>query len=92
MLTKANIKNSTITNNGLNLKIQIIPTSYGMVNYFYKLDDVIHIYETIKKIDKDVLVDFDLECDIWETKKIEPLFIFNFYAMGDDEDDFSLPF
>ena len=91
MLTKAGIKNSTITNNGLNLKIQIIPTSYGMVNYFYKLDDIIHIYETIKKFDKDILVDFDLECDIWETKKIEPLFIFNFYSI-EDEEDFSLPF
>ena len=91
MLTKAGIKNSTITNNGLNLKIQIIPTSYGMVNYFYKLDDIIHIYETIKKFDKDILVDFDLECDIWETKKVEPLFIFNFYSM-EDEEDFTLPF
>ena len=93
MLTKAGIKNSTITNNGLNLKIQIIPPTYGMVNYFYKLDDIIHIYETIKKFDKDILVDFDLECDIWETKKIEPLLIFNFYSNKDDyEDESGLPF
>ena len=93
MLTKAGIKNSTITNNGLNLKIQIIPPTYGMVNYFYKLDDIIHIYETIKKFDKDILVDFDLECDIWETKKIEPLLIFNFYSNQDDyEDESGLPF
>ena len=93
MLTKAGIKNSTITNNGLNLKIQIIPPSYGMIDYFYKLDDIIHIYETIKKFDKDILVDFDLECDIWETKKIEPLLIFNFYSNQDDyEDESGLPF
>jgi hypothetical protein len=93
MLTKAGIKNSTITSNGLNLKIQIIPPSYGMIDYFYKLDDIIHIYETIKKFDKDILVDFDLECDIWETKKIEPLLIFNFYSNQDDyEDESGLPF
>jgi hypothetical protein len=93
MLTKAGIKNSTITNNGLNLKIQIIPPSYGMIDYFYKLDDIIQIYETIKKFDKDILVDFDLECDIWETKKIEPLLIFNFYSNQDDyEDESGLPF
>ena len=93
MLTKAGINNSTITNNGLNLKIQIIPPSYGMIDYFYKLDDIIHIYETIKKFDKDILIDFDLECDIWETKKIEPLLIFNFYSNQDDyEDESGLPF
>ena len=55
------------------------------------LDEVINIYELIKKIDKDVLVDFDLECDIWETKKLEPLFIFNFYS-SDEYDDEGLPF
>jgi hypothetical protein len=89
MITQGGIKNCEITNTGMDLKIQIIPTTYGMVNYFYKLDEVIHIYEIIKKIDKDVLVDFDLECDIWETRKVEPLFIFNFYSL-DGED--GIPF
>ena len=84
LLSKAGIKNINITNQGLSLKIEVIPPSYGMVDYFYKLDDVITIYETIKKIDKDVLVDYDLECDIWETKKMEPLLIFNFYSLDDD--------
>ena len=69
LLSKAGVKNVNITNQGLSLKIEVIPPSYGMLDYFYKLDDVINIYETIKKIDKDVLVDYDLECDIWETKK-----------------------
>jgi hypothetical protein len=85
MITQAGIKNCEVTNTGMNLKVQIIPTTYGMVNYFYKLDEVIHIYEVIKKIDKDVLIDFDLECDIWETRKVEPLFIFNFYSMDDGD-------
>ena len=84
LLSKAGIKNINITNQGLSLKIEVIPPSYGMVDYFYKLDDVITIYETIKKIDKDVLVDYDLECDIWETKKMEPILIFNFYSLDDD--------
>lgn len=94
LLSKAGIKNINITNQGLSLKIEVIPPSYGMVDYFYKLDDVITIYETIKKIDKDVLVDYDLECDIWETKKIEPLLIFNFYSLDDDfennDDDYGV--
>ena len=84
LLSKAGVKNVNITNQGLSLKIEVIPPSYGMVDYFYKLDDVITIYETIKKIDKDVLVDYDLECDIWETKKMEPILIFNFYSLDDD--------
>ena len=62
----------------------IIEQQEDLIDYFYKLDDVITIYETIKKIDKDVLVDYDLECDIWETKKMEPLLIFNFYSLDDD--------
>jgi hypothetical protein len=98
LLSKAGIKNMNITNQGLSLKIEVIPPSYGMVDYFYKLDDVITIYETIKKIDKDVLVDYDLECDIWETKKMEPLLIFNFYSLDDDlennedDEDYGMPF
>ena len=84
LLSKAGVKNVNITNQGLSLKIEVIPPSYGMLDYFHKLDDVITIYETIKKIDKDVLVDYDLECDIWETKKMEPLLIFNFYSLDDD--------
>ena len=94
LLSKAGIKNMNITNQGLSLKIEVIPPSYGMVDYFYKLDDVITVYETIKKIDKDVLVDYDLECDIWETKKMEPLLIFNFYSLDDDlennDDDYGV--
>jgi len=91
MITQAGIKNCEVTNTGMTLKVQIIPTTYGMIDYFYKLDEVINIYEVMKKIDKDVLVDFDLECDIWETKKVEPLFIFNFYS-SDEYDDEGLPF
>jgi hypothetical protein len=97
LLSKAGVKNVNITNQGLSLKIEVIPPSYGMLDYFYKLDDVINIYETIKKIDKDVLVDYDLECDIWETKKMEPLLIFNFYSLDDDlenneDEDYGMPF
>jgi hypothetical protein len=93
MITQAGIKNCEVTNTGMTLKVQIIPTTYGMIDYFYKLDEVINIYEVMKKIDKDVLVDFDLECDIWETKKVEPLFIFNFYSSDEyDDDDEGLPF
>lgn len=94
MITQAGIKNCEVTNTGMTLKVEIIPPSYGMIDYFYKLDEVINIYELIKKIDKDVLVDFDLECDIWETKKLEPLFIFNFYSSDeyDDDGDEGLPF
>ena len=91
MITQAGIKNCEVTNTGMTMKVQITPTTYGMIDYFYKLDEVINIYELIKKIDKDVLVDFDLECDIWETKKLEPLFIFNFYS-SDEYDDEGLPF
>ena len=57
----------------------------NIIEDFKQRGDVIKIYEVIKKIDKDVLIDFDLECDIWETKKVEPLLIFNFYSMGDDD-------
>jgi len=92
MITQAGIKNCEVTNTGMTLKVQIIPTTYGMIDHFYKLDEVINIYEVMKKIDKDVLVDFDLECDIWETKKVEPLFIFNFYSSDEYDDDEGLPF
>ena len=44
-----------------------------------------YIHEVIKVgKDENVLVDYDLECDIWETKKMEPLLIFNFYSLDDD--------
>jgi hypothetical protein len=92
MITQAGIKNCEVTNTGMTLKVQIIPTTYGMIDHFYKLDEVINIYEVMKKIDKDVLVDFDIECDIWETKKVEPLFIFNFYSSDEYDDDEGLPF
>jgi len=42
-------------------------------------ENVIRLMEFVEKIQKDILVDFKCDMDLWETKKKAPIFTFEFY-------------
>lgn len=57
-------------------------------------ENVIKLMEFVEKIQKDILVGFNCDMDLWETKKKSPLFTFEFYQSSnstptyDYDDDF----
>lgn len=42
-------------------------------------ENVIKLMEFVEKIQKDILVDFKCDMDLWETKRKAPIFTFEFY-------------
>lgn len=77
MFNNSGIDNVHITNKKLDLKIHVELKSEE------RLRNIIKVFEVVNKLKKDILVQYDSEFDLWETKKGAPLFIFNFYY---DED------
>ena len=47
-------------------------------------ENVIKLMEFVEKIQKDILVGFKCDMDLWETKKGLPLFTFEFYQTSSD--------
>jgi hypothetical protein len=49
-----------------------------------KLKRLLKVLEVAKRLQKDVLVEYECEFEVWETKKEKtPLLVFNFYVTGE---------
>jgi len=80
-LKDSGIKSFHLENSGLTLKLEIV------MNTKERLADVIKTFSILKKLSSEILVDYDAEFDIWETKTGEPLLTVDYYSMADYEDD-----
>ena len=80
-LKDSGIKSFHLENSGLTLKLEIV------MNTKERLADVINTFAILKKLSSEILVDYDAEFDIWETKTGEPLLTVDYYSMADYEDD-----
>lgn len=51
------------------------------------LNDVVKVFEIIKKIKKDILAQYSSSYEIWETKSGSPMITFEFMLEDDENDD-----
>ena len=86
MLEESGIEKFYVSNKGNNISIQFV---LEKTERFSKLTKILGI---IKKLSSDVLIQYDSEMDLWETKREEPLLTFDFYynkdVKGKFKDDF----
>lgn len=64
---------------------------YCVMSHKERLKDIITVFEVSNKLKKDILPQYDSEFEMWETKKGQPLLIFNFYYKEGLDDD-NMPF
>lgn len=77
-----------IDNRGLDIMI------YALMDRKERLKDIINVLEVANKLKKDILPQYDSELEMWETRKGQPMMVFNFLygeGLGDDNDD-GIPF
>jgi hypothetical protein len=83
-LLRSMFKNSGIdvrvTNKKMNIFINVILTPRE------RLRKIISIFEVVNKLKKDILIQYDSEFEMWETKIGMPFFEFSFYYEGDKDD------
>lgn len=86
MLEESGIEKFYVSNKGNNISIQFV---LEKTERFSKLTKILGI---IKKLSSDILIQYDSEMDLWETKREEPLLTFDFYynkdVKGKFKDDF----
>jgi len=58
---------------GYDISIQFV------LNKKERLQSIMKILGVLKKLQTDILIQYDAEVDLWETKEREPLFTVNFY-------------
>ena len=54
-----------------------------------KIESIISVFDTAKRLKRDILPQYDSEFEMWETKDGKPLLVFNFYyeeGLNDDDD------
>ena len=59
---------------------------YVMLNKKEELSTIVKVLEVCKKLHTDVLIQYDVEFDLWETKSGYPLMTIR-YFLDEDEDD-----
>ena len=52
-----------------------------------KIESIISVFDTAKRLKRDILPQYDSEFEMWETKDGKPLLVFNFYYGEGLEDD-----
>ena len=77
MINKSGFKNYFVTSDDYNISIQFI------LNKSEKMNHVIRILGLLKKISKDILIQYESELDLWETKDGNPLLTIDFYYDDD---------
>ena len=86
MLEESGIEKFYVSNKGNNISIQFV---LEKTERFSKLTKILGL---IKKLSSDILIQYDSEMDLWETKREEPLLTFDFYynkdVKGKFKDDF----
>lgn len=73
IIDKSGIKNFYVSNNKDNISVQFV------LNMSEKLSSMMKIMSMVKRIQTEVLIQYDSEMDLWETKKGLPLLTFDFY-------------
>ena len=56
-----------------------------------KIESIISVFDTAKRLKRDILPQYDSEFEMWETKDGKPLLVFNFYyeeGLNDDDAPF----
>jgi len=74
---------------GSDISIQFV------LNKKERLQSIMKILGVLKKLQTDILIQYDAEVDLWETKEREPLFTVNFYydaGVKGTYDDDEVPF
>jgi hypothetical protein len=56
-----------------------------------KIESIISVFDTAKRLKRDILPQYDSEFEMWETKDGKPLLVFNFYY-GEGLEDDNTPF
>jgi hypothetical protein len=85
MFKNKGIKNVYIEHDDLDITISIT------MGYREKIESIISVFDTAKRLKRDILPQYDSEFEMWETKDGKPLLTFNFYygeGLEDDEEAF----
>lgn len=61
------------------------------MGYREKIESIISVFDTAKRLKRDILPQYDSEFEMWETKDGKPLLTFNFYY-GEGLEDDNTPF
>jgi hypothetical protein len=61
------------------------------MGYREKIESIISVFDTAKRLKRDILPQYDSEFEMWETKDGKPLLVFNFYY-GEGLEDDNTPF
>lgn len=73
MIAETGVKNFYVSNKGFNISVQFV------LERKEKFSRLMKLVSLIKKLKTDVLIQYDDEMDLWETKKGDPLLTFDFY-------------
>jgi len=73
MIRNSGVDNFYVSNDGYDIRIQFI------LQKLEKMRSIMRIINIIKKINDDILIQYDPEVEMWETNKGEPMFTVDFY-------------
>lgn len=61
---------------------------YVMLSKTEKMANIMKVLDVCKKLHTDVLIQYNVEFDLWETKSGNPLMTFSFFLEEDEDDIF----
>lgn len=73
MIGDAGFQNFYVSNKGFNISVQFV------LKRKERFSNLMKLVGLIKRLKTDVLIQYDAELDLWETKKGDPLLTFDFY-------------
>lgn len=81
---------SMFNNNNIDVEVVNKGLDLSITAHFSRredLNDIIRVFEVVKKIKKDILAQYSSSYEIWETKKGIPVITFDFNLDDDDDKD-----
>ena len=81
MFKNKGIKDVYVEHDELDITISVT------MGYREKIESIISVFDTAKRLKRDILPQYDSEFEMWETKDGKPLLVFNFYYGEGLEDD-----
>ena len=85
MFRNKGIKDVYVEHDELDITISVT------MGYREKIESIISVFDTAKRLKRDILPQYDSEFEMWETKDGKPLLVFNFYY-GEGLEDDNTPF
>jgi hypothetical protein len=85
MFRNKGIKDVYVEHDELDITISVT------MGYREKIESIISVFDTAKRLKRDILPQYDSEFEMWETKDGKPLLTFNFYY-GEGLEDDNTPF